>query len=156
MENMITLTIDGIEVQAPQGSTVLEAARLAGIRIPTLCYLKGVNEIGACRMCVVDSGARSLQAACVLPASQGMNVKTNTPQIRDYRRNILELLLSTMPFRGVPAEEPAEPKGAEAPAFAAEVWQCSVCGYIHEGPLPADFRCPVCRQGASGFVRVEA
>ena len=95
MENMITLTIDGIEVQAPQGSTVLEAARLAGIRIPTLCYLKGINEIGACRMCVVDSGARSLQAACALPAANGMKVKTNTPQIRDYRRNMLELILST-------------------------------------------------------------
>ena len=95
MENMITLTIDGIEVQAPQGSTVLEAARLAGIRIPTLCFLKDINEIGACRMCVVDSGARSLQAACVLPAANGMKVKTNTPQIREYRRNILELLLST-------------------------------------------------------------
>ena len=95
MENMITLTIDGIEVQAPQGSTVLEAARLAGIRIPTLCFLKDINEIGACRMCVVDSGARSLQAACVLPAANGMKVKTNTPEIREYRRNILELLLST-------------------------------------------------------------
>ncbi|MBQ8952838.1 MAG: iron hydrogenase small subunit [Clostridia bacterium] len=95
MENMITLTIDGIEVQAPQGSTVLEAARLAGIRIPTLCFLKGINEIGACRMCVVDSGARSLQAACVLPASNGMKVKTNTPQIREYRKNMLELILST-------------------------------------------------------------
>ena len=95
MDNMITLTIDGIEVQAPKGSTVLEAAKLAGIRIPTLCFLKGINEIGACRMCVVDSGARSLQAACVLPASDGMKVKTNTPQIREYRKNILELLLST-------------------------------------------------------------
>ena len=94
MDNMITLTIDGIEVQAPQGSTVLEAAKLAGIRIPTLCFLKGINEIGACRMCVVDTGARALQAACVLPASQGMNVKTNTPEIRAYRKNILELLLS--------------------------------------------------------------
>ncbi len=95
MENMITLTIDGIEVQAPQGSTVLEAARLAGIRIPTLCFLKDINEIGACRMCVVDSGARALQAACVLPAANGMKVKTNTPEIRAYRKNILELLLST-------------------------------------------------------------
>ncbi len=95
MENMITLTIDGIEVQVPQGSTVLEAARQAGIRIPTLCYLKDINEIGACRMCVVDSGARSLQAACVLPASQGMKVKTNTPQIREFRKHMLELILST-------------------------------------------------------------
>ena len=95
MENMITLTIDGVEVSVPQGTTVLEAARQAGIRIPTLCFLKGINEIGACRMCVVDSGARSLQASCVLPASNGMNVKTNTPEIRNYRRNILKLTLST-------------------------------------------------------------
>ena len=95
MENMINLTIDGVQVQVPQGTTVLEAARQAGIRIPTLCFLKDINEIGACRMCVVDSGARSLQAACVLPAADGMVVKTNTPQIRKYRKNILKLTLST-------------------------------------------------------------
>lgn len=95
MENKINLTIDGVQVQVPQGTTVLEAARQAGIRIPTLCFLKGINEIGACRMCVVDSGARSLQAACVLPASDGMVVKTNTPEIREFRRNILKLTLST-------------------------------------------------------------
>ena len=95
MENMISLTIDGVQVQVPQGTTVLEAARQAGIRIPTLCFLKGINEIGACRMCVVDSGARSLQASCVLPATDGMVVKTNTPEIREYRRNILKLTLST-------------------------------------------------------------
>ena len=95
MENMITLTIDGIEVQVPQGYTVLEATKKAGIRIPTLCYLKGINEIGACRMCVVDTGGKSLQASCVLPAENGMNVKTNTPKIRAYRKNILELILST-------------------------------------------------------------
>ena len=95
MENKINLTIDGVQVQVPQGTTVLEAARQAGIRIPTLCFLKDINEIGACRMCVVDSGARSLQAACVLPASDGMVVKTNTPEIREFRRNILKLTLST-------------------------------------------------------------
>ena len=95
MENMISLTIDGVQVQVPQGTMVLEAARQAGIRIPTLCFLKGINEIGACRMCVVDSGARSLQASCVLPATDGMVVKTNTPEIREYRRNILKLTLST-------------------------------------------------------------
>ena len=95
MENKINLTIDGVQVQVPQGTTVLEAARQAGIRIPTLCFLKDINEIGACRMCVVDSGARSLQAACVLPASDGMVVKTNTPEIREFRRNILKLTLSS-------------------------------------------------------------
>ncbi|MGI6200839.1 MAG: NADH-dependent [FeFe] hydrogenase, group A6 [Christensenellales bacterium] len=91
---MITLTVDGVKVQVPQGSTVLDAAYAANINIPTLCYLKDVSAIGACRMCLVDTGARSLQAACVLPATEGMVVKTNTPQIRDARRVNLELLLS--------------------------------------------------------------
>ena len=90
----ITLTIDGVKVTVPSGTTVLEAAKKAHINIPTLCYLKGINEIGACRMCVVDSGARSLQAACVLPAAQDMVVKTNTPAIREARRVNLELILS--------------------------------------------------------------
>ena len=74
MENMIALTIDGVSVEVPAGTNVLEAARKAGVHIPTLCYLKDINEIGACRMCVVDTGARALQAACVLPASNGMVV----------------------------------------------------------------------------------
>ena len=94
MENMIALTIDGVSVEVPAGTNVLEAARKAGVHIPTLCYLKDINEIGACRMCVVDTGARALQAACVLPASNGMVVKTNTPAIRKYRKTLLELVLS--------------------------------------------------------------
>ena len=85
MDNMITLTIDGVQVSVPAGTTVLEAARKANIKIPTLCYLKDLNAIGACRMCVVDTGARALQAACVLPASEGMNVNTNTPAVRNAR-----------------------------------------------------------------------
>ena len=95
MEQMINLTIDNVKVSVPAGTSVLEAAKQAGINIPTLCYLKDINAIGACRMCVVDTGGRALQAACVLPAAQGMKVKTNTPEIRAYRKNILELLLST-------------------------------------------------------------
>ena len=94
MDNMITLTIDGVQVSVPAGTTVLEAARKANIKIPTLCYLKDLNAIGACRMCVVDTGARALQAACVLPATEGMVVKTNTPKLRQYRRTLLEMLLS--------------------------------------------------------------
>ncbi len=90
----INLTIDGVSVSVEQGATVLDAAKAAGVRIPTLCYLAGLNEIGACRMCVVDTGARALQAACVLPAAEGMNVKTNTPAVREARRINLELLLS--------------------------------------------------------------
>ncbi len=94
MSEMVTLTIDGVEVKAPQGSTVLEAAKLAGIKIPTLCYLKDINEIGACRMCVVDVGARSLQASCVYPVSEGLKVVTNSPKVREARKVTLELILS--------------------------------------------------------------
>ena len=95
MEKLISLSIDGVQVEVPAGTTVLEAAKKAGINIPTLCYLKDINAIGACRMCVVDTGARALQAACVLPVSEGMKVKTNTPAIRKYRKALLELVLST-------------------------------------------------------------
>ena len=91
---MINLTIDGVKVSVPAGTTVLEAARQANIHIPTLCFLKDINEIGACRMCVVDCGGRSLAAACVMPASEGMVVKTNTPAVRAARKAVLELILS--------------------------------------------------------------
>ncbi|MBQ9251271.1 MAG: iron hydrogenase small subunit [Clostridia bacterium] len=94
MDNLVKLTIDGVSVEVPAGTTVLEAAKQAGINIPTLCYLKDINQIGACRMCVVDTGARAFGAACVLPVAPGMNVKTNTPKLRDARRVNLELLLS--------------------------------------------------------------
>ena len=94
MDNLVKLTIDGVSVEVPAGTTVLEAAKQAGINIPTLCYLKDINQIGACRMCVVDTGARAFGAACVLPVAPGMVVKTNTPKLRDARRVNLELLLS--------------------------------------------------------------
>ena len=81
MEN-VNLKINGLSVTAPAGSTILEAAQAAGIRIPTLCYLKEINEIGACRMCVVEvKGARNLVAACVYPVSEGMEVQTNTKKL---------------------------------------------------------------------------
>ncbi len=92
---MINLKIDGVPVTVPEGTTVLEAARHIGIRIPTLCYLKGINEIGACRVCLVElKGARSLSASCVLPVSEGMDVYTNTQRARQARKLNLELILS--------------------------------------------------------------
>ncbi len=95
MENTVNLKINGMPLSVPNGSTVLEAARYAGIDIPTLCYLKGINEIGACRMCVVEvKGARSLVAACVYPVNEGMEVLTNTPKIQKSRKMTLEMLLS--------------------------------------------------------------
>ena len=93
--NNVTLTIDGIQVTVPADYTILEAARAANINIPTLCYLKDVQQIGACRMCLVEVvGGRALQAACVSPVSDGMVVNTNTAKIRQSRKTILELLLS--------------------------------------------------------------
>ena len=94
MEN-VTIKINGIEVSAPKGSTILEAARLAHIEIPTLCFLKEINEIGACRVCVVEvKGARSLVASCVYPINEGMEVWTNTPKVLESRKKTVQLLLS--------------------------------------------------------------
>ncbi len=91
----VTLKINGMTVTAPKGSTILEAARIAGIDIPTLCFLKEINEIGACRICVVEvKGARSLVASCVYPVNEGMEVFTNTPKVLESRRKTLQLILS--------------------------------------------------------------
>jgi len=95
MENMVNVKINNREYSVPANSTVLEAARYAGIDIPTLCYLKDINEIGACRLCLVEvKGARGLAAACVYPVNEGMEILTNTPAIRKARKTNLELVLS--------------------------------------------------------------
>ena len=93
---MINLKINGMPVSVPEGSTILQAAKAANIRIPTLCYLKDVQCVGSCRMCLVEAtGARGLVAACVYPVSEGMEVRTNTPKVRQSRKTTLELILST-------------------------------------------------------------
>jgi NADP-reducing hydrogenase subunit HndD len=93
----INITINGMAVEAPKGSTILQAAKSAGIDIPTLCYLKEINEIGACRICMVEAdegrGAR-LVASCVYPITEGMKVYTNTPKVLEYRKKTLQLILS--------------------------------------------------------------
>ena len=92
---MPKLTIDNANVEVPPGTTVLNAARTAGIRIPSLCYLEGVHVIGGCRVCLVEvEGARTLSASCSLPVAEGMKVRTNTPKVRAARRMVVELLLS--------------------------------------------------------------
>ncbi len=92
---MINLKINNIPVSVPEGTTILEAARVAGIKIPTLCYMKEINAIGACRICVVEvKGARGYAAACVHPVAEGMEVFTDTPAIRKSRKATLELILS--------------------------------------------------------------
>ncbi len=92
---MVNITIDGIKTQAPKGTTVLEAAKGLNIDIPTLCFLKGLNEVGSCRMCVVEvKGARTLQASCILQVQEGMEVNTASKKVREARANILELILA--------------------------------------------------------------
>ena len=95
-EKMIDIKINGIDLSVPEGTTILEAARKLGIEIPTLCFLKGMNEIGACRICVVEvKGARSLVTACVYPVSPGMEIQTNSLRVQNARKTNLELVLST-------------------------------------------------------------
>ncbi len=91
----VNITIDGKKLQVEQGITILEAARQASIKIPTLCFLKDINEIGACRMCLVEiKGARALQASCVYPVAEGLEIYTQSPAVREARKVTLELILS--------------------------------------------------------------
>ena len=95
MAKMVNLKINNIPVSVPEGTNIIEAAREAGIRIPSLCYLKDINEIGACRMCIAEvKGAKNLVASCVYPVSEGMEVFTDTEKVRNSRRITLELILS--------------------------------------------------------------
>ena len=92
---MVNIKINNKPYTVPKGSTILEAARYAGIEIPTLCFLKDINQIGACRICMVEvKGARSLVAACVFPVNEGMEIFTNTEKVRHSRKMTLELILS--------------------------------------------------------------
>ncbi|HEY9641585.1 MAG TPA: bidirectional hydrogenase complex protein HoxU [Coleofasciculaceae cyanobacterium] len=90
-----TLTINDQLVSAREDETVLDAARDAGIHIPTLCQLEGVSEVGACRLCLVEiAGSNKLQPACVTKVTEGMNIQTHTAQLQTYRRIIVEMLFA--------------------------------------------------------------
>lgn len=94
----VTLTIDGKKVTVPAGSTILQAAKQAGVDIPTLCYHPDQSIKAVCRVCVVEiEGMKTLQASCAYPAAEGMVVKTNTARVREARRTILELMLAHHP-----------------------------------------------------------
>lgn len=101
--DMLNIKVNGLAIEAPKGSTVLEAARIAGVEIPTLCFLKEINEIGACRICVSEVaemrgpalGPKRLVASCVYPITEGMEIYTNSPKVLAARRQTLELILST-------------------------------------------------------------
>ncbi len=94
-EELITLTIDDQEVKVKKGTTILQAARQAGIDIPTLCFLKDINEVGDCRMCIVEvEGRRGFATSCIQKAEEGMIVHTNTPNVMEARHVILDLIIS--------------------------------------------------------------
>lgn len=94
-DEKVTINIDGKDYQVPKGINVLEAARMVNIEIPSLCYLKDINEIGSCRVCVVEiEGCRSLQASCVYPVREGLKIRTNTERVRRARKTAVSLILS--------------------------------------------------------------
>ena len=94
-ENMVTLTIDGVKVTTKKGTTILEAAKQAGIDIPTLCFLKDINEVGDCRMCIVEvEGRRGFATSCIQTVEEGMVVHTHTPNVLEARHVILDLIIS--------------------------------------------------------------
>ena len=92
---MVNLTIDGIKVSVPEGTTIMDAAASIGMNIPHLCYLRDINEIAACRVCVVEvEGREKLTTACNSVVEEGMVLRTNSPRVREARRTTVELILS--------------------------------------------------------------
>lgn len=127
---MVTLTIDGQEVEALEGSTILDAARENGIEIPTLCYHEALEPYGACRLCVVEleTPKRSrLIASCVYPAEEGAVVKTDSDMVQRSRRMAVELLLAAAPNAKVIQELAAE-MGVQEPRVSLSDSECILCG----------------------------
>jgi NADH dehydrogenase/NADH:ubiquinone oxidoreductase subunit G len=126
----ITLSIDGRDVVTEEGATILQAARGAGIDIPTLCHHEKLEPFGACRMCIVEvaNGDRTrLVVSCVVPAEAGAVVTTRSERIDRYRKTLLELMLSQAPH-SPPLQEMAVEYGADADRFEKEASFCIHCG----------------------------
>lgn len=96
-QDCLNLAIDGEEITVPTGTTIWDAARSIGKSIPTLCHDPRLSPIGVCRLCVVDTGARTMPASCVRQCEEGMQVKTDTAELETHRRALIELLLSEQP-----------------------------------------------------------
>jgi predicted molibdopterin-dependent oxidoreductase YjgC len=134
----VTLTINGRQVTAPEGSTILEAARGAGITIPTLCHHPDLSNVGACRMCVVSvEGARGLQTACTTPAVDGMVVETESEAARETRRFVLEMLLSDHPNECMTCEVNGDCELQDL-AYEYEVAWPEHAGVRHHYPVDPD------------------
>jgi NADH dehydrogenase/NADH:ubiquinone oxidoreductase subunit G len=126
----IRMTIDGQEVRATEGMTVLEAARGAGITVPSLCHHDGLQPYGGCRLCIVEAetqGGKSIVASCVHRAEDGLVIRTRSEKIDRIRRSILELLLAHAP-ESPPLQELAREYGADASKFERETSFCVHCG----------------------------
>ena len=120
----VTLTIDGREVQAERGTPLLQVARAAGARIPTLCHDEELKPSGACRLCLVEvqTGKKTRTvASCVYPAEAGIVVRTSTPKIEKHRKLILELLFPT-------ATKLAREHGVTSSRFTPSTPDCNLCG----------------------------
>ena len=130
MMSEVTLQIDGIQVRATEDMTVLEAAKSAGISIPTLCYHEKLEPYGACRLCMVEveSGGRTrLVVSCVYPVEDGLIVRTKSERLSKIRKAIIELLMAHAPDSPVLQELAAE-YGAERDRFAKQSSFCLLCG----------------------------
>jgi len=130
----VTVTIDGHRVEVPPGTTIIDAAREAGIDIPVLCHDERYDPVGVCRVCVVDVGARALAAACVRPCEDGMEVQTATEEVEQSRKVLTELLLADQPPRD---EDPKQTTTADNELLAlADRYGVSAGGATSDGALP--------------------
>ena len=123
----VRLNIDGKDVEAKRGMTILEAARDAGIHIPTLCYHEKLAPYGACRFCTVEmskSGKSRLVTSCVYNVEDGLVIKTDSPRVIKIRKMLVELMLASAPV----LSELASQYGVDKPRFKSEVTQCILCG----------------------------
>ena len=127
---MITLTINGLDVQAEEGATILEAARSVGFPIPTLCYMEGLSPYGACRLCVVEIGKEpksKLVSSCTYPAEEGLIVRTASERVLKARRMIIELLLASCP-QSKTIQDIAAAHNVSQQRFRQEYEDCIQCG----------------------------
>ncbi len=173
--NQVNVKINGIAIQVPADYTILEAAHEAGIKIPTLCYLKDINAIAACRICLVKAtGVRGNAAACVQKVAEGMEIETNTPELREARKTTLELILSNHRMdclscvRNGDCELAALAKeygvdqykygdGSElrenvTPVAGGTKVKCLLCGAIFDASLG---KCPTCGAGPESWTTPE-
>ena len=170
MLHYVTLTIDGAEVRAPEGTSVLEAALAYGVCIPHLCHVQGLTPLGACRLCIVElieNGRSKVTASCTLDVREGMIIRSNSEKIRMLRRNIAELLVAEAPNSraiqdiavrcGVTkVRYPFRHKDCvlcgRCVRVCAEMWQANAIGFVGRGKdrrvdYPFGARPDSCKQG---------